>query len=644
MHFARSLMLWAVLLLAGCGMFDSGAKQLSVAQQSLAAGDYGAAVVALRNVLGGEADNTAARLLLARALFMQGDVEAGQRELSDAVRRGAEAAAAAEIQAQMNLATGAAQAVLDVADDPRSPLAEERRSYYRARALQASQRIPEAMVIFRELLAARPQSPDLQLRIAQGHAVYGRLSMARDALGKALSLSTPADELPVTAEAWLLKATLEQREGNIAARDEALRNALQAAPGEFTIPQEAQLLTAAIDRALTAGDPIEAERLHGRLVRILPQAPLTQMVRAQLQATQDPANAVTGLQTVLQQQPENPAARGLLVAALLHSGALEQALKEANTLIAAAPGGSESRALGELIRTAASRPAGSTERALAVAGAQLALQQPALARASLQAALDQDQHDVDLKLALARVELRAGRNTEARGLAESLVRNETGNPAALVVLAESQAASGDYKAAAATYASLWPSTRSARLALALAQARQRAGLPYAEPLREWLQTHPRDVSVRLELAAALQQNGDDPAAIHEYERLLADVPGDSPQRSIALNNLAWLYSRKDDPRALETARRAYEGARDAASIQDTYGWLLVQHDRVPEALPLLKAAAEGFPASAEIRYHYAVALARSGDRGGARLLLQDILQAPDSFDGRQEATQLLATL
>jgi Flp pilus assembly protein TadD len=132
--------------------------------------------------------------------------------------------------------------------------------------------------------------------------------------------------------------------------------------------------------------------------------------------------------------------------------------------------------------------------------------------------------------------------------------------------------------------------------------------------------------------------------MRELERVVADTPAGHPLRAIALNNLAWLYAAVSDPRSLETARLAHESARGVAFIQDTYGWLLAQQGHLDKALPLLREAAVAAPTSMEIRYHYAAALARSGDQAGARLLLQDILQAPDVFDGRTDAEQLLATL
>ena len=50
------------------------------------------------------------------------------------------------------------------------------------------------------------------------------------------------------------------------------------------------------------------------------------------------------------------------------------------------------------------------------------------------------------------------------------------------------------------------------------------------------------------------------------------------------------------------------------------------------------------PASADVRYHYAAALAATGERAAASILLADLLQSDQPFEGRSEAERLRATL
>jgi hypothetical protein len=55
-------------------------------------------------------------------------------------------------------------------------------------------------------------------------------------------------------------------------------------------------------------------------------------------------------------------------------------------------------------------------------------------------------------------------------------------------------------------------------------------------------------------------------------------------------------------------------------------------------------ARQASPGQAELVYHYAVALARSGDRTRARKFLEGALALPGAFDSRAAAVQFLAGL
>ncbi len=84
-----------------------------------------------------------------------------------------------------------------------------------------------------------------------------------------------------------------------------------------------------------------------------------------------------------------------------------------------------------------------------------------------------------------------------------------------------------------------------------------------------------------------------------------------------MNNLAWLYYLQKDARALATARQAYQASPRAPQIADTYGWLLVESGNVTDGLKSLHGALLASPGQPELVYHYAVALARSGDHAHA---------------------------
>ena len=76
-------------------------------------------------------------------------------------------------------------------------------------------------------------------------------------------------------------------------------------------------------------------------------------------------------------------------------------------------------------------------------------------------------------------------------------------------------------------------------------------------------------------------------------------------------------------------------------IQDTCGWLHVQHGQIKEGRHLLEKALQQLPDSPEIRYHYAVALYQSGNREKALGMLKDLLAEDSEFTGRSDAQQFL---
>jgi predicted Zn-dependent protease len=79
-------------------------------------------------------------------------------------------------------------------------------------------------------------------------------------------------------------------------------------------------------------------------------------------------------------------------------------------------------------------------------------------------------------------------------------------------------------------------------------------------------------------------------------------------------------------------------------VADTLGWLLLQQGKVNEARELLAKAAVALKGVPVVRYHYAAALARSGDKERARSELNVALSHKQPFEERDEATALMAQL
>jgi cellulose synthase operon protein C len=182
---------------------------------------------------------------------------------------------------------------------------------------------------------------------------------------------------------------------------------------------------------------------------------------------------------------------------------------------------------------------------------------------------------------------------------------------------------------------------SVDLALRSFAAAKQAGRPQPEAaLLGWSEGNPGDSRANFALGTVALESNDRDAAVRRYESVLeAD-----PAHVGALNNLAWLYSESGDERALGLAERAYAAQPNDPSVADTLGWLRVQRGDAAAGLPLLQSAAAALAQNPEVRYHWAVALAETGDSRQAVAELTALLRGDNEFASREAARQRLADL
>jgi putative PEP-CTERM system TPR-repeat lipoprotein len=198
----------------------------------------------------------------------------------------------------------------------------------------------------------------------------------------------------------------------------------------------------------------------------------------------------------------------------------------------------------------------------------------------------------------------------------------------------------EYTKANDAFTTAWEKEETASVAIGLfSAAKETDDFDSAiQPILLWLKNNPGDTAARFFLATAYQNANQDNNAIREYKKVLDAAPGNAA----ALNNLAWLYFIHGDPRAIEMAENAYQSTPDDPSIQDTYGWILVQQGQLDEGSRLLKQALDQLPGNQEIRYHVAEALLRSGNQEEGVLILEKLLDEEKPFAGRVQAERLLA--
>jgi putative PEP-CTERM system TPR-repeat lipoprotein len=243
-----------------------------------------------------------------------------------------------------------------------------------------------------------------------------------------------------------------------------------------------------------------------------------------------------------------------------------------------------------------------------------------------------------LSLDYALIDLKASGLDKALATAETLRQQDLGDPALGALRGDVFMAAGKPDEAAKAYAgSGGPS--SSLLALRLAAAYQRAGKHEAAraTLAGWVGKHPQDATVSAALSEMDLADNRLDAAQTELEAVLAQHPLDP----VAMNNLAWVYQLRDNPRARPMAERAYLLAPNPQSA-DTLGWILARGGDPARALALLRqAAASGDP---RIAYHLAVALNDLGQKDDAAKLLTKVAETPGDFTEKTDARALLSRL
>lgn len=182
---------------------------------------------------------------------------------------------------------------------------------------------------------------------------------------------------------------------------------------------------------------------------------------------------------------------------------------------------------------------------------------------------------------------------------------------------------------------------SSLFVLRAANAQLQAGKPEtaADLLRGWVAKNPNDVDA-LQLLASIDIGANRmDAAIANLNKVLAKNPRDG----VALNNLAWAYQQKNDPRAKAIAEKAYVLLSNPQTA-DTLGWILATQGDTAKSLMLLRQASLQAPADPNIAYHYAWALNKAGQRAEAVKLLTPVVQGDGNFAEKGDAQKLFNEL
>lgn len=468
------------------------------------------------------------------------------------------------------------------------------------KALEASQALEKRM----------PDSPIGYNLTGMSYLMSGDLDQAEQRFKKALEI----DPKFVTAEANLARMALQK--GDTALAESYYKNVLKKSPGNTTA------LMGLADLARRGGD---SKRMHELLEQAYQGEPKTARpgiisAMAYLEE-QQPLKALRMTSQLSADFPDNPAVLTLHGKAQLSAGDAINAVNTFKQLTARQKNAETLQLLGN---------------------AQQAANQPDEARESYQQALQEKPDSIAALMGLFGLELSAGNYEQAQSQARLIQQALPDKGIGYEFEGTAYALQGDSEKSIPLLEKAYQIQATQRLTDMLARQYVQAGDAGRglTLLREWVDKHPDDLQMQISLGGMLLAQGQEDAAIETYEKVLQS----DADQAVVLNNLAWIYSTREDSRAMELGKRAYQLAPTKPEIVDTYGWILVQTGNFGEGSQILKQAAELSPDNQEIVYHLGYALNKLGQQDEAKTILERAIALDDKSKLAQSARQLLETI
>lgn len=537
----------------------------------------------------------------------------------------------------------------------------------------------KATQYFEKATALEPKAASL--RTSLGLSKLGKGDKAQGLSD--LEAATALDSKSLQSGIALIRAEIGQRNF-----DKALAAAAQLAKSQPTNPELSQLAGVA---ALGKGDAAAARASFERalsqqatyfpavssLVQLDVYEKKTDAARARLLAflekdkksvdamtalaglavvREQPDEALTWLEKAHAEQPDAVLPAMRLGIQYLRSSKAPQALALARKMLVALPSNTDLLELQAQSQLAAKDPGGALESYSKIAGllpksglaqlhlaeVHLQLKNDAAAAEDLRKALQLQPDLAQAQLLQAELSVRQGKPDAALAQARQLQKQHDKMPAGYLLEGDILSVQGKPAQAVPAYEKALALSKAPGALLKLVDAMRRGGKAKEAEQRvaQWRKENPAEPMVAMyqaEFSLAAKQY---PIAIEQFEAILKA----NPKNAVAHNNLAQAYLQLKDKRALASAEQAAKLVPNHPAIMDTLGWVLVEQGDVARGLPLLQKAAAAAEGNGEIRYHYAAALSKSGDKAGARKELEQLLAKGNSFPQLDEARALLKQL
>jgi len=259
-----------------------------------------------------------------------------------------------------------------------------------------------------------------------------------------------------------------------------------------------------------------------------------------------------------------------------------------------------------------------------LAEAQLINKDEVNAEKTLRKIVSQQPNDIKHLFLLARLLGKQKHYKEAFSIAQKIESHKQGERVGKALKADVYLAQKNYPAALLNYQRAYaisPEVKVLDGMLKILELQNKT--KQAVTLLETEQAKYKDNSnLQFRLAVAYQKTGQYALSAPIYEALLSK----EKDNVIVLNNLAFVYSKQNNPQAIILAKQAYKLAPKSGVIADTYGYLILKQGSIKESIKILKVATELDPMLVEIKLHLAEAYMANQDKTQAKKTLQKVLQ------------------
>jgi putative PEP-CTERM system TPR-repeat lipoprotein len=563
--------------------------KLQLASALLENGRSAEAIELFQQGLAADPNNATARLALATGQIRMGQTEQGVAEIEKIVKTDPGSVRANTMLVLAQLQSGQIESALQTA----SAMVKARDADPNAYNLQgtvylANRDTGHARTAFQTALQKDPKFIPAALNLARVEERSGNRTTAKQWYEKVIA-STPSN-----LSAYQGLAAIALHDDNV---DDA-----------------AAYLKRAIARDTKAVEP----RL--RLIDMLMERKRTEQA---LIEARDFANAL----------PQSPEAMDALGRAQVASGDMINAVGSYQRLVTLTPENFEAqRRLGRVLMVSADGRAGPAASAKSIADA----------RAAFEHAVKISPDNLEVLADRLEFERRVAGSPAALVLAKSYADAKPDSVSRIVTLGDAQMASDQAPAAVLTYRRAWDKSKTSLTTLRVYAGLRRVGKAddAQKLIKDWAAANPKDYAIRFLIASNEIAAGHTDSAIAETESIREVFP-DNP---LLLNNLAWLYSKRDPAKAVGFAERAYTLAPLSPDVLDTLGWLHVSMADSGRGEPLLKRAYDVAPTRGDIGYHYAVALERVKKTAAARDVLERALSGDTKFPERPDAESMFGRL